>query len=883
MSKNKKKHRYRFRTDLLAILRMAALFGLILTVLFIGVGFYRGSSYKEFRLKPQDKKLSEEVISEVNGYERREIENNVTKYYIKASRAKTFSDKHQELEGVFLQIFDKLDVKSSDKVTANKAIYIPEEGTKNFRIYFVGNVNIETRHDLKIKTEQIVYSKIKEIAESEEQITFNRENVSGKSLGAILNIGEKTLELKKEAEIEVQGKKPSKLSDSNIKHAKIKAGHAFIEQEYEKITMKGGVDIALVPNDKVGEGSTRSVDIKANEAVAYFSERKIKQIDSEEDDGGYQKPNSSNPNLAEVNNSASGTADGELEKLKLYENVYIKMAGKSSMPTVITSDTASYERKLGKIYLTGNAELKRGKDLVRGDSGIIDLFPNEKVRYVRVNGRALLRQQKPEGTTEVAAVELNATFSEDQELQAANATGDGRVVIIPSEVKEYKKLSLLASNAINLHFRNDGTLEIMNTQGRTTINLDASGNSPDAANKILVANMISAFFRSDGEELENAEAIGNAVLIVNPLHKSANSYKTTITAPQFTCDFYEENKSRSCLAGNDAKMVRVPTRSGKTLEEQMFTSKTMHVFFNKDTQEVERFDANGQAKFSEGSRGGISDNIIYTSHDRIVRFRGNRPTMWNSQARVRAGEIDWNTKEDTSTYRKGVRATYFSQKRTADTTPFGNPKSPVFLTSNQADFDHNAKIAFFAGNARAWQDSNYVRAEKLKLDQKRGHFYAEDNVQSALYSVERTFNREKSKVTVYASSNKMLYQRDKKLLSYEENVDIRQGTDRIVGEIAKVFLKEHNELSSAIIERDVFITQPKRHASGNYAKYTAHDENLILRGNPVRVSDAENGSSSGLELTMDLKSNRVVGKGKSKKNIDGRIRTVYKIRGSELN
>lgn len=882
MSKNKKKHRYRFRTDLLAILRMVALFGLILTVLFIGVGFYRGSSYKEFRLKPQDKKLSEEVVSEVNGYERREIENNVTKYYIKASRATTFSDKHQELEGVFLQIFDKLDVKSSDKVTANKAIYIPEEGTKNFRIYFVGNVNIETRHDLKIKTEQIVYSKIKEIAESEERITFNRENISGKSLGAILNIREKTLELKKEAEIEVQGKKSSKLSESNIKQAKIKAGHAFIEQEYEKITMKGGVDIALVPNDKVGEISTRSVDVKASEAVAYFSERKIKQFDSEEDAEVYQKPNSSNLNLAEVN-SATGTADGELEKLKLYENVYIKMVEKSSMPTVITSDAASYERKLGKVYLTGNAELKQGKDLVRGDSGIIDLFPNEKVKYVRVNGRALLRQQKPKGTTEVSAIELNATFNEDQELQAANVAGDSRVVIIPSEVKEYKKLSLLASNAINLHFRNDGTLETMNTQGRTTINLDALGNTPEEANKILVANMISAFFRSDVAELENVEAIGNAVLIVNPLHKSANSYKTTITAPRFTCDFYEENKSRSCLAGNDAKMVRVPTGSGKTLEKQMFTSKTMHVFFNKDTQEVKRFDANGQAKFSEGSRGGISDNIIYTSHDRIVRFRGNRPTMWSLQARVRAGEIDWNMKKDTSEYGKGVRATYFSQKRTADTTPFGNPKSPVFLTSNQANFDHNAKTAFFAGNARAWQDGNYVRAEKLKLDQKRGHFYAENNVQSSLYSVERTFNRERSKVTVYASSNKMLYQRDKKLLSYEEKVDIRQGTDRIVGEIAKVFLKENNKLSSAIIEKDVFITQPKRHASGDYAKYTAHDENLILRGNPVRVSDAENGSSSGLEITMDLKSNRVVGKGKSKKNIDGRIRTVYKIRGSELN
>ena len=219
----KKKHNYQFRAKLPLIIRGFAVVGLIATVLFIGVGFYKGTSYTEFRLKPQDTQLSENVTGVVNGYERRETENNVLKYYLKASKATTFSDNHQELENVYLQVYDKSDIEKFDKVTSSKAIYIPEEGSKDFRIYFAGNVEVETRHGLKVKSEQIVYSKKTEIVESEVLVEFTHENLTGKSLGAVVNVGKKTLELRKDVEIDIKGVEGSKLAESNVKQAKIKA------------------------------------------------------------------------------------------------------------------------------------------------------------------------------------------------------------------------------------------------------------------------------------------------------------------------------------------------------------------------------------------------------------------------------------------------------------------------------------------------------------------------------------------------------------------------------------------------------------------------------------------------------------------------------------
>ena len=126
----------------------------------------------------------------------------------------------------------------------------------------------------------------------------------------------------------------------------------------------------------------------------------------------------------------------------------------------------------------------------------------------------------------------------------------------------------------------------------------------------------------------------------------------------------------------------------------------------------------------------------------------------------------------------------------------------------------------------------------------------------------------------------MTYNRDARVVHYETNVDIRQGTDRIVGGMANLYLDERNEISRSEIENNVVITQPNRRAVADYAQYTAADESVVLRGNPARVDDAENGSSSGGQMTVYLRNNHVVSEGKSKQNTTGRIRSVYKVKNN---
>jgi lipopolysaccharide export system protein LptA len=135
-------------------------------------------------------------------------------------------------------------------------------------------------------------------------------------------------------------------------------------------------------------------------------------------------------------------------------------------------------------------------------------------------------------------------------------------------------------------------------------------------------------------------------------------------------------------------------------------------------------------------------------------------------------------------------------------------------------------------------------------------------------------------VPVYAAAGKMIYNRDNRTLRYEKDVDIRQGTDRITAGVASVQMNERNDVSQTVAENNVVVTQPNRKAIGDYAQYNTAEEVVVLRGNPARIEDAENGSSQGGQVTVYLRENRVVGEGKTKQNAAGRIRSVYKVKNN---
>jgi lipopolysaccharide export system protein LptA len=427
--------------------------------------------------------------------------------------------------------------------------------------------------------------------------------------------------------------------------------------------------------------------------------------------------------------------------------------------------------------------------------------------------------------------------------------------------------------------------------------------------------LVLFFWRVWGRDFEGAVANGKADLLVVPVQPNPAADRTRLYASAFKCYFYESgNLARNFDASGEARAVVEPYQETEKRGVRTLTSQEMAATFVRDTQDVESFvaagdakfterqrtltsqkmtanfsrttsaldtvEAAGDAKFNEQDRNGQSAAMTYTGGDGVVKLRGGEPVVWDARARLKAPEIDSDTVNKVSYARGKVLTTYYSQEQTGGAAPFKSTKSPVFIASNAAEFQHETGVGVYTGNARAWQDDNFVKADRLVLRNQQKRMEGDGNVQSALYQARRKeANGERVVVPVFATSRSMTYSDAERLLHYAGEVDIRQGDDRITSEVSDVYLlKETYEVERTVSQRSVVVTQPGRRGTGDRGEYTAADEVVVLTGNPARVEDAAQGSSESKRLTVYLRESRVVSDSGPSTQSTGRVRTTHKIK-----
>src|SRR4029079_4899832 len=223
--------------------------------------------------------------------------------------------------------------------------------------------------------------------------------------------------------------------------------------------------------------------------------------------------------------------------------------------------------------------------------------------------------------------------------------------------------------------------------------------------------------------------------------------------------------------------------------------------------------------------------------------------------------------------------TYYSQEQTNGATPFSKTKSPVFITSDRAEFRHERGQGTCARTARSWEDDNYVRGDKLVLYVNDKRMEATGHVQTAIYNAKKRVENKNEVVPVFAAADSMFYSDPDRTIHYEGNVDIKQGTDRLTSGVADVYLlKDSTQVEEPIAQRDVVLTQPNRKGTGDWVEYTSANEVAVLKGNPARVEDVEQGNSEGGRLTLSTRDGKVTADDARGPLSPGRVRSTHKVR-----
>lgn len=562
---------------------------------------------------------------------------------------------------------------------------------------------------------------------------------------------------------------------------------------------------------------------------------------------------------------------------------------KSAPPVEIRGDSANYVEKDGLLRFEGNAAITQGERSARADqmTGFIN-SQTKKIERIELRGNSYLKSQEKGKASEAQSRDMDFFFDEAQQLKSVVANGAARARSLEKDAPRE-----ITAERIDLAYKSHekgSDLQSVTTQGRTVMKLEAvesSTNQNDWSERVIEADAVQAFFREDGKNLARAEANGNAVLAVTPKRVTPDAEKRRLRAAKFNAEFFETgNALKAFVAEPNAVAEFEPMqpdgkdgKPGKRLKKTL-SGKKLTANFSQQTQDIADLTVEGDAKFTDGERTATAARGVYTAASRMVAMRG-KPQLWDSSSRANAEEIDANLDTGESDLRGRVRTTWFSRDSTGGSAPFKNKKAPVTIASDRAIAKHNEGAARYIGNARAWQDDDFIRADNIELDKGERVMTAWGAAQSAFYDFEREVEKgRKQVVPVFATADRIVYTDANRTAHYEGAVKIRQGTDQIDAAVADAVMDEEHKLVSLTASKDVVMTQPSRRATGDQVVYTAATDVAVLTGNLAMVEDREREAvTKSPKLTLHLRDARIEA---NDDNNDGsgtkrRVKTTHRI------
>jgi lipopolysaccharide export system protein LptA len=751
-----------------------------------------------------------------------EVEGRI-RFVLTAGTDKTYEDGTHELEQVKLESFGA-DGARHDTITSDSAQVSDTSNLGKLDAEFINNVVVQTSDGMTVKTSYLHYDQAKNTVDTDRPVEFAGDTLEGKCTGLIIEITDERARLLADVDLTI---KPEGKSEKQAAGEKNKTGKT---------------------EDKTADKAARKAARKARKRARKLEKERRAQLAGAREESG---------KLA----GKDGRKPANVASLA------------SKEPTRVRCASAMLEKKEGRVTFTNNVIITKGADEMRSDRMVGLINDEKRIERIEARGNAHLVQK---GRAEISSADMDFFFGEANLLVRAVAMGGAYTRSLGSgPAREARAATIDAafgdSPAGNV-------VETINATGDAVINIHAPANAKgNPAARELRANAVMLKFFPDGQNIETAEAVENAVITVTPVRAEAGAEKKIISAPRMDGLFYEQDgRLKTFNASGGVKVHMEPLLAGSR-PPRITSSQTLRADFNTDSQDVDRLVQEGDFKYAEGDRNAEAERATYNGAKEFLSLRGSRPMAWDSKARTQADEIDYDRRADESFARGDVRTTYYSRETTNNSTPFSNTKSPVFITAEQAHARNSEGIAVYTGNARGWQDDNFVKGDRIELYQKEKRMVATGNVQSALYNTRKEVSPGKTEPTPgFASADRMTYSDTERLIHYEGSVKARQGTDRIEAEKVDVFMMaETNEVDRLFAEGKVVLVQPGRRGTGDKLAYTGSDGKAVLSGKTARVDDAQQGSTMGTQLTFNSRDDRI-----SVENQQGagRVRSTHRLK-----
>src|SRR5215813_1672768 len=473
-----------------------------------GIGFVAHSYFKlrnnsKFKMFPATPELSKDVTGRIEGYEQRVTKNDRLYMLVKASVDVTFSDNHHELENVSVSLYPPVGDKP-DQISALRAIYNPTTSL----ITFLGNVKIETKDALKVNTDSLSFDQNSDVAQTDAPINFERENVSGKSLGAVVEQKTKKLELKKDVEVTVAPRPADVATKDSLRSrpVTIKAAHGTFEQETLRLSFSGGVTAEQELH--IMSGDTLNAVLN--------SEKKLEKVEVR----GNSYMRVMDPGRAAEMHATD--MDFFLDKDQLLQRA---TATKDTVGRTLDADSDMQISGANTLDVLFQAQDQRSllKEMDAGGRSVVSLSaPKSRANDPRAASKRLTAD----------AVKLSWRSS-GRDLEKAEAEGNAELYVEPVQKTAKADRKTLTAPRFDCDFYESGNIarNCTATGGAKAI-LDPFQPSEKHGTRTMTAQKMTASFVRETQDIEKVDATGEAKF--NELDRNGVANTITYTAADET-------------------------------------------------------------------------------------------------------------------------------------------------------------------------------------------------------------------------------------------------------------------------------------------------------------------------------------------------------------
>lgn len=565
-----------------------------------------------------------------------------------------------------------------------------------------------------------------------------------------------------------------------------------------------------------------------------------------------------------------------IEKAVFRQDVHLTGAGGLDMKT----SEATYTQQDGLLNIPGQLEFAKGRMTGSGSGATYD--QNRDVFWMREKAQIEVAPDK-DGSGSLQATARSIGIAQMDHYirleREARIVGDGRTTV---------------ANDITIRLSEDDTrVQMLELRGNSSITETGGGSQSMAARDIDVT------YAADGRTLQRARLVENAVVHLsgratapgkriagNTIDMTLGPDGSTLTSLSATervqLDLPAEGEGptkrirstslsstgaegtglqSATFTGNVEYRETRAARRNLTALDRTARSATLAVETTPGLGAIQKADFRGNVTFIEGLDfvAEARQAIYVVSQNRLELLSAEgqpgpaSPTVTDGKVSVAARTIAVALSTRDMSADTAVRST-LQPTRTRNGRGDATRKlpsllsndEPVNVTSNRLEYKGTAS-AVYSGDVKLWQGADTtIKAATMSIDDKSGNLTATGGAQTS-FLVEDSDHKTgvRTRTPMIGKAETFGYHDAKRLATYEGNARLSGPQGDLGGEKIELFMKTgSNELERLEAYGDngkVHVQEGPRLARGSHLTYTASDDQYLMIGTPVEVTEEKNG------------------------------------------